>query len=232
MANRPAPARAPRLDPSWLTHLGPEFEAPYMADLRAFLVEEKRRGPVYPPGDEMFAAFDHTPFDRVRVVVLGQDPYHGPGQAHGLCFSVRRGTPPPPSLVNIFKERQADVGLPPPAHGELTAWADRGVLLLNAVLSVRAHAANSHQGRGWERFTDAAVDALATRREGLVFLLWGSSAQKKAARLDPARHHVIRSPHPSPLSADRGFFGSRPFSRVNRWFEGRGEPPLDWSLPD
>lgn len=224
--------RPPRLHPSWLARLGGEFEQPYMVGLRQFLVEEKARGPVYPPGAEIFAAFDHTPFDRVRVVVLGQDPYHGPGQAHGLCFSVRRGVPPPPSLVNIYKELAADLGFRPPGHGELTAWADRGVLLLNATLTVRAHQAGSHQGKGWETFTDRAVEALATEREGLVFLLWGSYAQKKAARIDRRRHHLLASPHPSPLSADRGFFGCRHFSRTNQYLRSRGEPELDWSLPE
>jgi len=225
-------SRPPRLHPSWLARLGAEFELPYMVALRQFLVEEKAKGPVYPPGPEIFAAFDHTPFDRVRVVVLGQDPYHGPGQAHGLCFSVRRGVPKPPSLVNIYKELAADIGFRPPPHGELTAWADRGVLLLNATLTVRAHQAGSHQGKGWETFTDRAVELLATEREGLVFLLWGSYAQKKAARIDGRRHLLLSSPHPSPLSADRGFFGCRHFSRTNQYFRSRGEPELDWSLPE
>lgn len=224
--------RTPRLHPSWLAVLGSEFEQPYMAALRAFLVAERQAGPVFPPGPEIFAAFDRTPFDRVRVVILGQDPYHGPGQAHGLCFSVRRGVPPPPSLQNIFRERATDLGLPVPTHGDLGAWTTQGVLLLNAVLTVRAHQANSHQGRGWETFTDAAVAALATRREGLAFVLWGAAAQRKAARIDPARHFVHRSAHPSPLSAHNGFFGSRPFSKVNTWLQSRGEPPVDWSLPE
>lgn len=224
--------RRPRLPPSWLDVLGPEFDAPYMRELRALLVEEKRRARVYPPGDEMFAAFEHTPFDRVRVVVLGQDPYHGPGQAHGLCFSVRKGVPVPPSLENIYKELHADLGVPRARHGDLTAWARQGVLLLNATLTVREHEANSHRGRGWERFTDRVVEALDQGRDGLVFVLWGASAAQKAARIDRTRHHVIASPHPSPLSASRGFFGSRPFSRINAWLVGRGEPPVDWALDD
>ncbi len=225
------PARRPRLPPSWLAPLEREFEQPYMRELRAFLVEEKRQHRVFPPGDEIFAAFEHTPFDRVRVVVLGQDPYHGPGQAHGLCFSVRRGVPVPPSLDNIYKELRADLGLTPPRHGDLTAWADRGVLLLNATLTVREHAANSHRGRGWETFTDRVVEALDQGRDGLVFLLWGRSAAQKAARIDRRRHHVLSAPHPSPLSAHAGFFGSRPFSKINAWLTERGEPPIDWSLP-
>jgi uracil-DNA glycosylase len=203
-----------------------------MRQLRTFLEEEKRTHRVFPPGGEIFAAFDHTPFRRVRVVVLGQDPYHGPGQAHGLCFSVRRGVPIPPSLQNIYRELREDRGVPTPRHGDLTAWADRGVLLLNATLTVRAHEANSHKGRGWETFTDRVVEVLNEGREGLVFVLWGSSAAQKGARVDRARHLVVASPHPSPLSASRGFFGSRPFARIDRWFADRGEPPIDWRLPD
>lgn len=223
--------RRPKLPDAWLAELGAEFDQPYMRELRAFLVEEKRQYAVFPPGDEIFAAFDMAPFDQVRVVVLGQDPYHGPGQAHGLCFSVRRGVDVPPSLVNIYKELQSDLGIPPAPHGELSAWARQGVLLLNATLTVRAHNANSHKGRGWETFTDRVVERLAARREGLVFVLWGKSAADKAARIDLSRHHVIRSPHPSPLSAHAGFFGSRPFSRVNAFLTARGEPPIDWRLP-
>lgn len=218
-----------RLHPSWLAVLGDEFDQPYMQQLRAFLVAEKARGPVFPPGNEIFAALDHTPFEAVRVVILGQDPYHGPGQAHGLCFSVRRGTRPPPSLVNIFKELQADVGVPIPDHGELSAWAAQGVLLLNTVLTVRAREPNSHRGRGWETFTDRVITELVRRREGLVFVLWGASAQAKATMVD-GRHLVLRAPHPSPYSADRGFFGSRPFSRINQHLEARGERPVDWTL--
>lgn len=184
---------------------------------------------VYPP--QPFRALELTPLQDVRVVVLGQDPYHGPGQAHGLSFSVKRPVRPPPSLVNIYKELQADLGVAPPEHGELTAWADQGVLLLNAVLTVRAREPNSHRGHGWERFTDRVVEVLATRREGLVFLLWGAAAAQKAQGLDPGRHLVLKSPHPSPYSANSGFFGSRPFSRINRWFEARGEPPIDWRIP-
>ena len=223
--------KPPRLEPSWLGVLGPQFDEPYMAQLRGFLGAEIKAHRVYPPGAEMFAAFDHTPFERVRVVILGQDPYHGPGQAHGLCFSVRRGTPPPPSLENIMKELHDDVGVAIPPHGDLTAWAERGVLLLNTVLSVRAHQPMSHRDKGWERFTDEVIRRLDRDRRGLVFVLWGSAAGSKAAMIDRAKHHVIASPHPSPLSAHRGFFGSRPFSKINAWLVARGEEPIDWSLP-
>jgi uracil-DNA glycosylase len=226
-----APARRPALPPSWLPILEPELQKPYMQELRAFLVEEKRQARVYPPGGDMFNAFTLTPFDQVRVVVLGQDPYHGPGQAHGLCFSVRRGVPPPPSLDNLFRELRDDLGVPPSRHGDLSRWAEQGVLLLNAVLTVREHAANSHRGRGWETFTDRVVEALDRDRDGLVFVLWGAAAAQKAARIDRARHHVIASPHPSPLSASRGFFGSRPFSRINTWLRERGDTEIDWRLP-
>ena len=223
--------KPPRLEPSWLGVLQAQFEQPYMVDLRAFLSAEIREHRVYPPGAEMFAAFDHTPFERVRVVILGQDPYHGPGQAHGLCFSVRRGTPPPPSLENIMKELHDDVGVAIPPHGDLTVWAERGVLLLNTVLSVRAHQPMSHRDKGWERFTDEVIRRLDREREGLVFVLWGSAAGNKGAMIDRGRHHVISSPHPSPLSAHRGFFGSKPFSKINAWLVARGEAPIDWSLP-
>ena len=218
------------LHPSWMAEIGRELDQPYMRDLRAFLVEEKKTSRVFPPGPEIFAAFNHTPYDKVRVVILGQDPYHGVGQAHGLCFSVRKGTPIPPSLLNIYKELQADLGIERATHGELTAWADQGVLLLNAVLTVREDQANSHQNHGWERFTDKAVEALAERREGLVFVLWGAAAMRKAARIDRDRHFVIASPHPSPLSADRGFFGSRPFSKINGYLRERGEAEIDWRI--
>lgn len=227
-----ADARAPRIDPTWHARLQDEFTAPYMAELRAFLVEEKREAEVFPPGPEIFAAFDLTPFPAVRVVVLGQDPYPTPGHAHGLSFSVRRGVGLPGSLQNIFKELQADLGVPRPSHGELTHWARQGVLLLNAVLTVRARTPFAHAGRGWERFTDRAIEALATEREGLVFLLWGKAAQDKAARIDRSRHLVLTAVHPSPRSADRGFFGCRHFSKTNAWLEARGQAPIEWALPD
>jgi uracil-DNA glycosylase len=203
-----------------------------MRALAEFLRAEKRAGKViYPPGPEIFNAFTHTPFEAVRVVILGQDPYHGPGQAHGLCFSVRPGVPPPPSLVNIFKEIQRDLGIPPPDHGCLTPWADRGVLLLNSVLTVERGRAASHQGKGWEGFTDHVVDVLNREREGLVFLLWGSYAQAKGKLIDTRRHLVLKAPHPSPLSAHRGFIGCGHFSRTNAWLREHGLPEIDWRLP-
>ncbi|KRF01953.1 uracil-DNA glycosylase [Frateuria sp. Soil773] len=221
-----------RLEASWKERLGDCLASPPMQALSAFLRAEKQKGKViYPPGPEIFAAFDHTPFDAVRVVILGQDPYHGPGQAHGLCFSVRPGVPVPPSLQNIFKEIQRDLDLAPPDHGCLTPWADRGVLLLNSVLTVERGRAGSHQGKGWEGFTDAAIDALNREREGIVFLLWGSYAQRKGQLIDTRRHRVLKSVHPSPLSAHRGFIGCGHFSAANRYLAEHGQEPIDWSLP-
>lgn len=222
----------PRMDPSWLEMLGPELEQPYMRELRTFLVDEVASGRrFYPPADRVFRALEVTPFDAVRVVLLGQDPYHGPGQAMGLCFSVPKGVPPPPSLQNLFEELADDVGVPTPTSGDLTPWAERGVLLLNAVLTVSPGRAGSHAGKGWERFTDRAVQALSERREGLVFLLLGRYAQQKGAVVDRTRHDVVAAAHPSPLSASSGFFGSRPFSRANALLEARGGEPVDWRLP-
>ncbi|WP_426270805.1 uracil-DNA glycosylase [Dyella kyungheensis] len=221
-----------KLEPSWKDRIGEYLARPDMRALSDFLRSEKQAGKViYPPGPEIFAAFDHTPFDAVRVVILGQDPYHGPNQAHGLCFSVRPGVATPPSLLNIFKEIQRDLGFRAPDHGCLTPWADRGVLLLNATLTVQQGMAGAHQGKGWEGFTDAAIDALNREREGLVFMLWGSYAQKKGQLIDGRRHCVLRSVHPSPLSAHRGFIGCGHFSAANQYLESRGEPPIDWSLP-
>lgn len=221
-----------RLESSWKARIGDYLLRPEMQALAAFLRAEKRAGKrIYPPGPEIFAAFEHTPFDAVRVVILGQDPYHGPGQAHGLCFSVRPGVRVPPSLENIFKEIQRDLGIAPPDHGCLTPWADRGVLLLNAVLTVERGLAAAHQGKGWEGFTDAAIDALNREREGLVFLLWGAYAQRKGQLIDTGRHCVLNSVHPSPLSAHRGFIGCGHFSAANRYLEAHGQPPVDWSLP-
>jgi uracil-DNA glycosylase len=221
-----------RLEPSWKAHIGDYLLRPEMQALAAFLRAEKQEGKrIYPPGPEIFAAFEHTPFDAVRVVILGQDPYHGPGQAHGLCFSVRPGVRVPPSLDNIFKEIQRDLGNARPDHGCLTPWADRGVLLLNSVLTVEEGRAGAHQGKGWEGFTDAAIDALNRERDGLVFLLWGSYAQRKGQLIDETRHCVLRSVHPSPLSAHRGFIGCGHFSAANRYLETRGQSPIDWSLP-
>ena len=223
--------RTIQLDPSWLKHLEAEFHKTYMAELRTFLVEEKRKYLVFPPGKDIFNALAYTPFDAVRVVILGQDPYHGQGQAHGLCFSVKQGTKTPPSLQNIFKELQQDVGIRPPTHGELTHWAHQGVLLLNTVLTVRAHEANSHRNKGWEQFTDQVISLLNEKREGLVFVLWGSAAGRKSSMIDTSKHCILRSPHPSPLSAHRGFFGSRHFSQINAHLSDRGEPPIDWQIP-
>ncbi len=219
------------LHPSWLAHLAPEFEQPYMQQLREFLVREKKSGKViYPPSPHIFNAFNSTPLDRAQVVILGQDPYHGPNQAHGLCFSVQPGVPAPPSLQNMFKEIQRDLGIPVPGHGCLQSWAERGVLLLNATLTVERGRAGSHQGQGWEQFTDRAIEVLNREREGLVFLLWGSYAQKKARLVDARRHCVLKSPHPSPLSAYRGFIGNGHFSKANDYLRSRGQEPIDWAL--
>ncbi|WP_205422728.1 uracil-DNA glycosylase [Seongchinamella sediminis] len=224
--------RTVKLEPSWLEPLAAEFEQPYMQQLRAFLQGEKAAGKrIFPAGDEMFSAFDHTPLDAVKVVILGQDPYHGEGQAHGLCFSVRPGTRVPPSLQNIYKEINAELGLPIPDHGYLTHWADQGVLLLNSVLSVESARAASHQGKGWESFTDRVIEIINTRREGVVFMLWGSYAQRKGAIIDRQRHCVLTAPHPSPLSAHRGFFGCGHFRAANEYLQDRGQAPIDWSLP-
>ncbi len=221
-----------KLEPSWKARIGNYLQRPEMRALSSFLRAEKQAGKrIYPPGAEIFAAFECTPFDAVRVVILGQDPYHGAGQAHGLCFSVRPGVPVPPSLGNIFREIQRDLGVSRPAHGCLTAWAGRGVLLLNSVLTVEQGRAGAHANRGWEGFTDAAVDALNREREGLVFLLWGAYAQRKGQLIDDRRHCVLRSVHPSPLSAHRGFLGCGHFSAANHYLESRCQPPVDWSLP-
>ncbi len=221
-----------RLEPGWKSRLASEFDAPYMQALREFLIAEKRAGKtIFPASANIFAALDATPFDQVKVVVLGQDPYHGPGQAHGLCFSVLPGVPVPPSLENIYAEQQRDLGIPRPDHGWLMPWARQGVLLLNAVLTVERGLAGSHQGKGWERFTDAVVARLNEEREGLVFLLWGSYAQAKGKAIDARRHTVLKAPHPSPLSAYRGFIGCGHFSTANARLEARGLAPIDWRLP-
>ncbi|WP_367277192.1 uracil-DNA glycosylase [Oceanispirochaeta sp.] len=203
-----------------------------MEDLHQFLLEEKQNGKIlFPPGSQIFYALDRTPFEDVKVVILGQDPYHGPGQAHGLCFSVQPGVNPPPSLVNIYKEMESDLGLRAPGHGCLSSWADQGVLLLNSVLTVEAHRAASHQGRGWEQFTDRVIRELEEKREHLVFILWGAYARKKGSFIRRDRHLVIESPHPSPLSSYRGFFGSKPFSRTNAYLEETEQAPVVWELP-
>lgn len=214
----------------WRAVLADEFEQPYMYELAAFVAEERKQYTVYPPKADVFSALALTPYDQVRVVILGQDPYHGPNQAHGLAFSVRKGVPPPPSLVNIFKELRVDLGIVPPRHGSLVEWAEQGVLLLNTVLTVRAGAAGSHKGHGWERLTDRIIELVSARARPVVFVLWGSPAQRKMTLIDTKRHTIIRSVHPSPLSAESGFFGSRPFSRVNAALEANGEPPIDWQL--
>jgi uracil-DNA glycosylase len=221
-----------RLEPSWKARIGDWLQRPEMRELSAFLRQRKAAGArIYPPGPQIFAAFDATPFDAVKVVILGQDPYHGPGQAHGLCFSVLPGVPVPPSLLNIFKELNADLGIAAPDHGCLLPWAHQGVLLLNAVLTVEEGRAGAHQGKGWEGFTDHAIETLAREREGLVFLLWGSYAQAKGKVIDTRRHRVLRAPHPSPLSAHRGFLGCGHFSATNQYLAQRGQVPIDWRLP-
>ena len=217
-----------RIDESWRERLQSEFDAPYFALLTDFVRHEYATTRVYPPGSQMFAAFDACPFDKVKVVILGQDPYHEPGQAHGLCFSVNDGVPFPPSLQNIFKEIHDDIGTPVPMSGDLTRWANQGVLLLNATLTVRAHQAGSHQNKRWEQFTDAVIHRLAQERENLVFILWGSYAQRKGEFIDRSRHLVLQSPHPSPLSAHRGFFGNRHFSRTNEYLTAHGIEPILW----
>jgi len=222
-------AREIRLESSWKTRLAREFDLPYMQALRQFLLQRKRQGAeIFPPGKEIFNALDSTPFDQVKVVVLGQDPYHGPGQAHGLCFSVQDGVAIPPSLVNIYKEITEDIGSQPPANGNLQHWAEQGVLLLNAVLTVERGQAAAHQGKGWEQFTDRIVSELNGHREGLVFMLWGSYAMKKGAHIDRGRHLVLTAPHPSPLSAHRGFFGCRHFSKANAWLQQHSQAPIHW----
>ena len=221
----------PPIPAPWKPALARTVKEPWYAELAAFVDAERRAHEVYPPHDEVYAALKLTPLDGVRALILGQDPYHGPGQAHGLAFSVRPGTPIPASLRNVFRELQADVGVPTPRDGSLVPWARQGVLLLNAVLTVRAGAANSHKGRGWERFTDDVIRAVSAREQRVVFVLWGAYAQKKAALIDGGPHVVLKAAHPSPLAARNGFFGSRPFSRVNAALREAGVPPIDWRLP-
>lgn len=220
----------PQIESSWLSALSEEFQAPYFLDLKNFLIEEKKQFKIYPPGSDIFAAFNYTPFQKVKVVILGQDPYHGPGQANGLCFSVQDGIRQPPSLQNIFKELKDDLGISIPVSGNLEKWAHQGVLLLNATLTVRASQAGSHQGKGWESFTDATISKLSNERQNLVFILWGKYAQAKELIIDPFKHHIIKSAHPSPFSADRGFFGSKPFSKTNSYLKQHGLPEIDWAL--
>ncbi|MCA0970415.1 uracil-DNA glycosylase [Halobacillus litoralis] len=214
----------------WRSILEPEFQKEYYEALRETLKQEYQNETVYPPMDDIFSSLDYTSFSGTKVVILGQDPYHGPNQAHGFSFSVQHGVTVPPSLRNIFKELQEDVGVEPPGHGNLTSWAKEGVLLLNNVLTVRAHQAHSHQGIGWERFTDTVIQALNERRTPVVFILWGRHAQKKGKGIDTTKHLVLTAPHPSPLAAHRGFFGSRPFSKANQFLLDTGQEPVDWSL--
>jgi uracil-DNA glycosylase len=218
--------------PSWVGAIGEEFSKPYFTELRKFVAEERKQYQVLPPGPDVLNAFRYTPLELVRVVILGQDPYPTPGHAHGLCFSVRPGVTLPASLRNIYKELQDDLGIPPARHGCLEAWAKQGVFLLNTVLTVRAGAPNSHKGKGWEEFTDAALVAVNKLPRKVVFLLWGAHAKQKAKLIDQKKHTVITGVHPSPMSADNGFFGSKPFSKVNEALEDAGLPPIDWKLPE
>ncbi len=222
----------PRLPASWKPVVGEELARPYFRDLTKFLEEERRHHTVFPPEDEVFTALELTPYENVNVLLLGQDPYPGEGQAHGLAFSVRPGVRPPQSLVNIFKELHDDLGCRIPDNGYLVPWAEQGVLLLNTALTVRAHSPNSHKGKGWEKFTDAVFHAVGTKEDPVVFVLWGGNARKKVKLIDRDRHTVIESAHPSPLSAKSGFFGSRPFSNINKALRAAGKPEIDWQLPD
>lgn len=219
-----------RVSPSWQEVLFEEFEQPYFRKLQNFLIEERQSHIVYPPEEDMFSAFELTPYDKVNVLLLGQDPYHDQNQAHGLCFSVKPGIKPPPSLINIFKELKDDVGLNIPNHGYLVSWAKQGILMLNAVLTVRAHTPNSHKNQGWETFTDAVISKVNQKVDPVVFVLWGGYAQKKLKLIDTKRHTVIKSAHPSPLSARNGFFGSKPFSAINSALLSHGKPEIDWQI--
>lgn len=222
--------QVPAIDPGWAEALRSEFSAPYFSQLKEFLVEERAKHTIYPRGGDILRAFQLTPFERARVVILGQDPYHGPGQAHGLCFSVPQGTPPPPSLQNIIKEIQRDIGPFTPNGGDLTPWAEQGVLLLNTTLTVRSGQAASHQGRGWERFTDAAIAALSQQHSGIIFMLWGRHAQAKQELIDSDRHYVLTTTHPSPLSAHKGFLGCGHFSMANEILQAQGGTPINWTI--
>ncbi len=221
---------SPKIDSTWLEALSAEFDKDYFKHLRVFLEKEKSNFTVYPPGSKIFAAFDATPFDKVKVVIIGQDPYHGPGQANGLSFSVTQGKRVPPSLKNIFKEMESDLGLKPSKHGDLKNWAENGVLMLNAVLTVRDGQPGSHRNQGWELFTDATIKALSERKENIVFILWGNFARGKKHLIDTSKHHIIESVHPSPFAARNGFFGSRPFSRTNEILKKHNLTPIDWEL--
>ena len=221
---------SPEIEESWKESLLKEFQSAYFTELKKFLVEEKQKFVIYPPGKYIFSAFNHTPFDKVKVVVIGQDPYHGAGQANGLCFSVSPGIRQPPSLQNIFKEIQNDLGSPIPKSGNLEPWADQGVLLLNATLTVRANQAGSHQNKGWEQFTDAVIKELSAKKEGLIFILWGRYAQAKEIIIDTSKHHILKAAHPSPFSAYNGFFGCKHFSRTNEILKMKGLQEIDWKI--
>lgn len=220
----------PKIEDSWKKLLWDEFQKPYFTALKEFLIKEKKSHTIYPKGENIFNAFNKTPFDAVKVVILGQDPYHGPNQAHGLSFSVMDGVAYPPSLQNIFKELKEDIGCNIPKSGNLSSWAKEGVFLLNTVLTVRASEANSHRGQGWENFTDAVISLLSEKKEHLVFILWGSPAGAKASLIDQKKHLILKAPHPSPLSSYRGFFGSKPFSKTNEYLISKGKTPILWSL--
>lgn len=220
----------PKIEPIWKEHLLGEFQSDYFQDLKSFLLEEKKKYTVYPPGSRIFAAFDYTTFDKIKAVILGQDPYHGKGQANGLCFSVNDNITKPPSLVNIFKELNNDLKIPIPQNGNLEKWAEQGVMLLNATLTVRAHQAGSHQNKGWEQFTNRVIQILSEKKTGLVFLLWGKYAQAKEELIDTTKHYILKAPHPSPFSADRGFFGCKHFSKTNEILRSQEKEEIDWRL--
>jgi uracil-DNA glycosylase len=220
----------PQIEPGWKKVLAEEFDSSYFISLKEFLIEEKKKYTVYPPGKLIFNAFEHTPYDKIRVVILGQDPYHGRGQAHGLCFSVPQGIAPPPSLVNIFKEIKSDLGFEIPTHGNLEKWADQGVLLLNATLTVRANQAGSHQGKGWEKFTDTVIKKISEQKTGIIFLLWGKFAQAKESLIDIRKHYILKAAHPSPLSVYNGFTGCKHFSKTNEILQRHGYEPINWKL--
>jgi uracil-DNA glycosylase len=228
----PVTTKKPEIHESWLQYLEPEFSKEYMKKLKLFLQEEKKTQKIYPPGNLIFNALNLTPFDQVKVVIIGQDPYHNPGQAHGLSFSVPRGVKAPPSLVNIYKELKADLDIPIASHGFLESWAKQGVLMLNAVLTVRENQPGSHANHGWEEFTDAVIKSVAENKENVVFVLWGNYALKKAEKINIEKHLVIKSAHPSPFSAHSGFFGTNPFSKINKYLINTGQIPIDWKLPE
>ena len=222
--------KTPKIDQSWLTELKTEFESNYFKELKLFLLEEKKKQTIYPKGEDIFNAYNLTPFNLVKVVIIGQDPYHGENQAHGLCFSVKKGVKPPPSLKNIYKELKTDVGFNEPNHGELTQWAKQGVFLLNATLTVRKSQPGSHQKKGWETFTNESIKAISNKKKGVVFLLWGRFAQEKEKLIDAKKHHILKATHPSPFSAYNGFFGCKHFSKTNSLLQSQNLTPINWNL--